>query len=221
MSWVAVLFFKYNFYTCGFGIGVAAAEFIIIIDSGISCLRTYVYIFDRCAPGAVFCGHRKGNFRPYKVCASVAVKCKHPSLTVTVAALHDLSVRDVYAAIGVAACARERKEGGVDSAFNIIAERLGFYGRIVRGIAVARILGVDKRYIISCLWIKGHRLQALISAVGTGDIKIVIGDTRSDRARGCTRDRAESNPLSIIERGGLQRAERGRCNEKDCQKNWK
>ena len=166
--------FKDDLHACRLGVGVGAAELVVIVDACVGGLGADVYVFHRSAPCTVLGGHGEGHLGPDKVCLSCTVKSQHPGLPVAVAALQNLAIGDVHAAVGVAACPCEGEKGSVDAALDIIADGFRLDSGIVGGIPVAGILGVDQGNISAGLRVKGQGLQPLTSAGRTADVEIVI-----------------------------------------------
>ena len=114
--------FKDDLHTCRLGIGVGAAELVIIVDAGIGGFGADVDVLHGSTPCAVLGRHGKGHLGPNQLCLACAVKGQHPGLPVAVTALQDLTVGNVHPAVGVAAGAGEGEEGGVDATLDVVAD---------------------------------------------------------------------------------------------------
>ena len=173
---------KDDFHTCSLGVGIGAAELVVIVDARICGLRADVDIFNRGAPCAVLGGHGEGDLGPDKACFACAVKGQHISLPVAVASLQNLTVGDVHTTVGVTARSGKGEEGCVDAAFDIVAEGFCLHSGIVGGVPVAGIFGVYQGNVVACLGIEGEGLHPLTAAGRTADVEIVIGHACGDGA---------------------------------------
>lgn len=176
---------KDDLHACRLGVGVGAAELVVIVDARIGGFGTDVDVLHGSTPCTVLGRHGKGHLGPNQLCLACAVKSQHPGLPVAVTALQDLAVGNVYAAVGVAACPGEGEEGSVDSALDIVAEGFRLHSGIVGGVPVARIFGVYQGNVVTCLGIEGEGLHPLTAAGRTADVEIVISHACGDGACGC------------------------------------